>query len=212
MPVLFFGQSKSSFYMNQIKYKRVKTALSNFENSCQSVLKNKGYTNASDIVIKAIKEEKKLTLYFKKEGKLIEVDSWEICANSGVLGPKNAQGDMQVPEGFYKISVYNPTSSYHLSLGINYPNKYDQVRLGKNRNMGGDIFIHGQCVTIGCIPIENEGIEELYTYLLLMQTQMKKVVSVEIYPFELTQESIERHQTYNTEAKEHWNYMLKNKP
>jgi murein L,D-transpeptidase YafK len=28
--------------------------------------------------------------------------------------------------------------------------------------LGGDIMIHGDCVTIGCIPLTNDGIDEVY--------------------------------------------------
>jgi len=41
---------------------------------------------------------------------------------SGKLGPKRQQGDMQIPEGFYHISGFNPASNFYLSLRINYPN------------------------------------------------------------------------------------------
>ncbi|MEJ7677428.1 MAG: L,D-transpeptidase family protein [Segetibacter sp.] len=79
----------------------------------------------------------------------------------GAIGPKRLQGDYQVPEGFYYINEFNPKSTYHLSLGINYPNASDRV-LSDSIKPGGDIYIHGNCVTIGCIPLQNDQIEELY--------------------------------------------------
>jgi murein L,D-transpeptidase YafK len=49
-------------------------------------------------------------------------------------------------------------------MKISYPNSFDQqVAQNENRsNLGGDIFIHGNSVTIGCIPIGNKNIEELF--------------------------------------------------
>ena len=44
------------------------------------------------------------------------------------------------------------------SIGRN-PNAADRI-LGERGRLGGDIFIHGSCVTIGCVPIEDDGIEE----------------------------------------------------
>ena len=46
---------------------------------------------------------------------------------SGTTGPKRAEGDYQVPEGFYYINEFNPNSKYHLSLGLNYPNASDKI-------------------------------------------------------------------------------------
>jgi hypothetical protein len=66
-----------------------------------------------------------------------------------------------VPEGFYFIDRFNPESSYHLSLGLNYPNPSDRIRSDHGRP-GGDIFIHGSNQTIGCLPLGDEAIEELY--------------------------------------------------
>ena len=71
------------------------------------------------------------------------------------------QGDYQVPEGFYYINEFNPNSNYHLSLGLNYPNASDRI-LSDSLSPGGDIYIHGSCVSVGCIPVTDEQIEEIY--------------------------------------------------
>ena len=87
-----------------------------------------------------------------------------MTAFSGKLGPKNQQGDLQIPEGVYRASVLNPNSSYYLSIGVNYPNQNDRKRGLKKKisNLGGDIFIHGRSVTIGCVPVGDHYIEELF--------------------------------------------------
>lgn len=93
------------------------------------------------------------------------IKSYPICALSGVLGPKRREGDGQIPEGFYTISKLNPVSSYHLSMRVDYPNASDRVRgkaLDSTASLGGDIMVHGNCVTIGCIPLQDEPIEEVY--------------------------------------------------
>ena len=69
------------------------------------------------------------------------VRSFPICASSGELGPKRQLGDYQVPEGFYHVSLFNPVSSYHLSLGVSYPNAADRFHSGR-RNPGNAIMIH----------------------------------------------------------------------
>ncbi len=116
----------------------------------------------SQILLRAFKRESLLELWGAvSDGSFRRVHTWPICATSGVLGPKRRQGDGQVPEGVYRITVFNPYSSYHLSLGLDYPNASDRILSDRNAP-GGDIFIHGECVTIGCIPLGNEGIEEVY--------------------------------------------------
>ena len=109
------------------------------------------------------------------------VKSFSFTDNSGTLGPKRRQGDGQIPEGFYHIDRFNPWSSYYLSLGINYPNKSDRL-LKTGIDPGGDIFIHGSDVTIGCIPIGNNSIEELYIIALDVKTGGQREIPVHIFP------------------------------
>lgn len=80
--------------------------------------------------------------------------TYKVCALAGSLGLKRMEGDYQLPEGFYYINEFNPKSNYHLSLGINYPNASDKV-LSDSYKPGGDIYIHGSCVTVGCIPVKD---------------------------------------------------------
>jgi murein L,D-transpeptidase YafK len=71
---------------------------------------------------------------------------------------------LQVPEGRYRVLWLNPMSSYHLSMRLDYPNAFDQAqarREGRTR-LGGDIFIHGRAVSIGCLALGDEAIEELF--------------------------------------------------
>ena len=59
----------------------------------------------------------------KKEFHLIK--TYPVLAQSGTGGPKLREGDLQIPEGIYKIELLNPQSSYHLSMRLNYPNEFD---------------------------------------------------------------------------------------
>lgn len=124
---------------------------------------------AKELLVRSFKKERQLELWAGDgKGPLVLVKSWQVCASSGDLGPKRRQGDLQVPEGVYTLDKLNPVSSYHLSLHVDYPNRADRIA-GKREhigNLGGDIMVHGECVTIGCIPIENDPIEELYLAVL----------------------------------------------
>ncbi len=120
-----------------------------------------------NISILIFKEERKLELYGQKEDNPVLIKTYPFTAFSGKPGPKLKEGDRQVPEGIYQIEYLNPNSSYHLSAKVNYPNDFDR-QMAKNdgrTNLGGDIFIHGKNKTIGCVPIGDQGIEEVFVLI-----------------------------------------------
>ena len=106
-----------------------------------------------------------------------------MCALAGTLGTKRMHGDYQVPDGFYYINEFKPNSQYHLSLGLNYPNASDRI-LGDSLAPGGDIYIHGSCVTTGCIPITDTQIEELYILAANARAQGQEFIPVHIFPIQ----------------------------
>lgn len=120
---------------------------------------------AQEILLRVFKKDAVLELW-AGDGKsaLALVKRYPICAQSGVLGPKTKQGDMQVPEGFYVVDRENPFSAYHLALHVDYPNARDRARgrAAGTKDLGGDIMVHGDCVTIGCIPLQDDPIEEVF--------------------------------------------------
>lgn len=87
-------------------------------------------------------------------------------------GHKQVEGDGKTPEGTYFIDRKNPNSSFHLSLGISYPNAQDRATArAMGKSPGGDIFIHGtprkfrrtaQDWTWGCIAVTNREAEKIY--------------------------------------------------
>ena len=88
------------------------------------------------------------------------------------VGDKKIYGDGKTPEGTYRIDRHNPNSSFHLSVGISYPNSRDIAEAkAQGKLPGGDIFIHGQPNllkakgpdwTAGCIAVKNREIEQIY--------------------------------------------------
>ncbi len=135
------------------------------------------------LFVRVFKKEKELEVWARggRKEKFKLITTYPVCKSSGVLGPKRKQGDRQVPEGFYYICGFNPQSRFHLSLRINYPNSSDK-KLGDKTDPGDDIFIHGNCVTIGCVPIRNGPIEELYIMALDVKTRKKTRTHVHIFP------------------------------
>lgn len=155
---------------------------SRVEKRLESSLRLAGFTDFPDkIILVGLKEERKLELYGVLNGKTKLIKKYPFTAMSGKLGPKLKEGDKQIPEGIYKIEYLNPNSFYHLSLKVSYPNAFDKKKteLSNISQMGGDIFIHGKAVTIGCIPIGDEAIEEVF---VLAQNAYKNEVKVIISP------------------------------
>ena len=138
---------------------------------------------AKYIYIRSFKYDSQLEVWVKNKLKdpFQLFKTYRICALAGTLGPKRMEGDYQVPEGFYYINEFNPRSNYHLSLGINYPNPSDRL-FSDSLRPGGDIYIHGSCVTVGCIPVTDEQIEELYILAAYAKDQGKDYIPVHIYP------------------------------
>lgn len=137
------------------------------------------------VFLRALKKEQELELWVWSEHSTYTLlKSYPFCSSSGVLGPKRRQGDLQIPEGFYYIDRFNPWSQFYLSLGINYPNQSDRIR-GSQQDPGGDIFIHGSCVTIGCIPLTDEKIMELYWICHQARKNGQRRIPVHIFPARL---------------------------
>ena len=134
----------------------------------------------SQLYIRAFKHEKTLEIWSKGSNKkFVKVAEFPIAGMSGTLGPKWKEGDRQVPEGRYFIDRYNPYSRFRLSLGINYPNAADKAR-SPHGKLGGDIFIHGNTVSIGCLAMTDPLIDEIY---LMALDATSRPVRVDIFPF-----------------------------
>jgi murein L,D-transpeptidase YafK len=146
----------------------------------------------AEIYLRAFKEEGDLELWARAgEEPYRLVATFDVLAASGRAGPKRREGDRQVPEGFYHIDRFNPKSSYHLSLGLNYPNASDRVR-SDQKKPGSDIFIHGKDVTIGCLPMGDEVIEEIYLAALDTAAAGQRRIPVHVFPARMSGENWER--------------------
>ncbi len=121
----------------------------------------------SAVTLVAYKDENVFEVWAHRPSGAILYRSYPVLAASGGPGPKLREGDRQVPEGVYRLTHLNPASSYHLSIRVDYPNAFDRARGAEDgrHNLGGDIYIHGKAVSIGCLAIGDENIEELFTLI-----------------------------------------------
>lgn len=118
--------------------------------------------------------------------------SYPFTGFSGGAGPKRRSGDRQIPEGVYALAGLNPNSRQHLSVKVGYPNAVDEefAQREERTNLGGDIFIHGNNTSIGCIPIGNKNVEELFFLLAQLKPGAAGIV---IMPVDFR---LKRHRNY----------------
>ncbi len=162
------------------------------------------------LFLRAFKYEQKLEIWLRQDGKEGHelLKTYHFCTSSGTLGPKRREGDFQIPEGVYHIDRFNPKSRFFLSLGLNYPNTSDRI-LGNALAPGSDIFIHGGCASVGCIPIRNQGIRELYLLAEQAKVNGQQKIPVHIFPYnfknapgEATHQEYSVHHTFWKDLKE----------
>ncbi len=135
-----------------------------------------------EIFLRAFKHEMELELWAReKDEPFRKVATFGVTAPSGEPGPKRREGDRQVPEGCYTIDVFNPKSRFHLSLGLDYPNASDRI-LSDPARPGGEIYIHGGAASIGCLPLGDPAIEEVYLAALDTRQRGQQTIRVHIFP------------------------------
>ncbi len=140
-----------------------------------------------DIALLAFKQERYVQLWAKGDKTSWKyIHTYPLTASSGRLGPKLKEHDRQIPEGIYKLTMFNPFSSMHLSMMINYPNDFDRLQAMKDgrRALGGDIFVHGKSMSVGCLAVGDRAIDQLF---LLTRRVGLSHVKVIIAPNDLRQ-------------------------
>lgn len=178
------GSNSYSFIDYQKTFPRPSEAMQRKEDTLQKQFEAKKLVwPAKYMYIRSFKYDSQMEVWVKNELKdqFQLFKTYKVCALAGTLGPKRMEGDYQVPEGFYYINEFNPRSNYYLSLGINYPNASDKM-LSDSLRPGSEIYIHGSCVTVGCIPIRDEQIDELYLLAAHAKDQGQDFIPVHIFP------------------------------
>jgi murein L,D-transpeptidase YafK len=174
----------TSFLDYQKSFERPAEALSRKEDTLRKQFEAKKLTwPAKYIYLRSFKYDSQLEVWVKDEiNEPFQLfKTYRVCALAGTIGPKRMEGDFQVPEGFYYINEFNANSTYYLSLGLNYPNASDRM-LSDSLQPGGDIYIHGSCVTIGCIPLTDAQIDEIYILATQAKSNGQDFIPVHIFP------------------------------
>ncbi len=155
----------------------------------QSLLEN-GLRYGAPVYLRVFKEPMELELWVETEanGSFKKFKTYRIANHSGTLGPKQREGDLQAPEGFYAATrkLLNPMSRFHLSFNIGYPNACDQ-QLGRT---GSLIMVHGSNVSVGCFAMTDPVIEEIYLLVEAALDNGQTEAPVHVFPFRLTEERL----------------------
>ncbi|MGH6926634.1 MAG: L,D-transpeptidase family protein [Propylenella sp.] len=163
------------------------------DSATRTLVDRKGMEQRSPILLRIFKEEATLEVWKlqKSSGRYAFLKDYEICAWSGVLGPKKKEGDRQAPEGFYTIrpAQMNPDSNYYLAFNMGYPNDFDRS-LGRT---GSELMVHGACSSRGCYSMTDESIQEIYTLGRLAFQGGQRDFQVQAFPFRMTPQNLARH-------------------
>lgn len=124
-----------------------------------------------EISLVVLKDTRLMELWARQDGVWRHIKDYRVKGMSGGKGPKLREGDYQVPEGLYRIDLLNPNSAYHLSMRLNYPNRFDRemAAIEGREDLGGNIFIHGYDVSRGCLAMGNRAVEELFVLAAMLE-------------------------------------------
>ncbi len=91
-----------------------------------------------------------------------------------------------------------PDSKYHLAFNLGFPNAYDRT----HGRTGSHIMIHGDKVSIGCLAMTDEKIEEIFTLCAAAHTHGQPFFRVHLFPFRMTEKRLQ--QTADSEWHPFW--------
>ena len=161
-------------------------------NATLSRMKALNMDRNSPIMIRIFKEEGVMEVWkANASNRYALLKSYQICAWSGMLGPKTKEGDRQAPEGFYDITKaqMNPNSRYYLAFNIGYPNAYD-----RSLNRGGtNLMVHGACSSSGCYSMTDAQVQEIFALANDAFAGGQQAFQIQALPFRMTAENMARH-------------------
>jgi murein L,D-transpeptidase YafK len=171
----------------------------------------------SCVLLRTFKLEKECELWAgNNKDPLAFVKTFRVCAFDDAPGPKLMVQDGKTPEGFYEsYELYGspywwmwmqltskeidlpgePNVGSSFRLCINYPNAADLARTKRlgSRGPGGEICIHGNCVSAGCISFRNRAFLAVYYCATMHNVAKNGSLQVQIFPFRFSEENKKRY-------------------
>ncbi|SEP96834.1 Murein L,D-transpeptidase YafK [Faunimonas pinastri] len=164
-----------------------------FSSETRALLVKNDMDEKSPILVRIFKEDSSFEVWKQQKttGRFALVKSYQICKWSGGLGPKVKEGDRQSPEGFYTIypGQMNPKSAYYLSFNIGFPNAYDRA----HSRTGVALMVHGICSSAGCYAMNDDQMQEIWTFARTAFEGGQRAFQVQAYPFRMTPENMAKH-------------------
>jgi murein L,D-transpeptidase YafK len=154
----------------------------------------------SQVMIRIFKKESELELWLQKNGRFELFQIYPICMWSGKLGPKRREGDLQAPEGFYRVDVnqLRLRGKNSRTFYIDYPNPFDKS-LGRT---GSAIMVHGHCQSTGCFAMHDPAMEEIYVLVERALFQGQIHIELHSFPFRMTEVNLAAHA--GSDWQEYW--------
>lgn len=173
---------------HSVKHERIDEVRRRVAPGLKGQLAAAGFALGDPVLVRIFKESNELEMWLKpakgEAFKLFRI--YPIAYYSGKLGPKQAEGDLQAPEGFYRVTKkqLNPRSNFHLAFDIGYPNEFDRAL----SRTGSAIMVHGNKVSVGCFAMTDPLIEEIYLIVEAALDRGQQAFDVQAFPFRMTEE------------------------
>lgn len=156
-------------------------------------LAEKGLAVGSPVMLRIFKDASELELWVEKEGVFVHFATYPICHWSGTLGPKQAEGDKQTPEGFYTVTSrqLHRLGRWKRALNLGFPNAFDQSQA----RSGSYILVHGGCSSVGCFAMTDPVMAEIFLLTSSALQKGQQHIPVHVFPFRMTDANLEAHRT-----------------
>jgi murein L,D-transpeptidase YafK len=156
-------------------------------------LAEKGLAVGNAVMLRAFKESSELELWMEKDGVFVHFATYPVCHWSGSLGPKQAEGDKQTPEGFYTVTSrqLHRAGRWRRALNLGFPNAYDQSQA----RSGSYILVHGGCSSVGCFAMTDPVMAEIFQLSSAALQQGQGHIPVHVFPFRMTDANLDRHRS-----------------
>ena len=151
-------------------------------------LSGAGFKLGAPLFVRIFKREFELEIWLKRDGRFQRFATYPICYFSGALGPKLRHGDLQSPEGIYKIEArqLNPASRWHRAFNLGFPNAFDRAH-GRS---GSYLMVHGGCSSVGCYAMTDPAIDDIYRLASAALTAGQPGFQVHALPFRMTEAAL----------------------
>ncbi|MFA6033647.1 MAG: hypothetical protein WC889_12165 [Myxococcota bacterium] len=158
------------------------------------------------VVLRIFKKERELEIWGKNDGQahMVLLKTLPVCSMDFEPGPKLQSGDGKTPEGFYHPAAAYGSRYYWMWMNLDdvdakgvagkgssfkmcteYPNALDRARSKSAgfSNPGGEICIHGNCVTAGCPSFKNRDFLPVFSFSRHHSSQKYGKLQMHIFPF-----------------------------